>query len=51
MKLILNKVMIEVNHIEAIVQKSTQTCEIQFVSGYTIEVVCGVKTTRSDVGV
>ena len=50
MKLILNKVMIEVNQLKRF-QKSTQTCEIQFVSGYTIEVVCGVKTTRSDVGV
>ena len=44
MKLRLEKVLIETDHIESIERTSVHTVNIQMVSGQVIEVVCGVQT-------
>ena len=46
MKLLLGKTLIETDHIETVERMSPQTVKIQFRSGKTLEVVCGMKTTH-----
>ena len=45
MKLLVGKVLIETDYIEAVEQLSPHTVRIYFVSGHTFEVVCGIKTS------
>lgn len=46
MKLLLGKVLIETDHIEAVEKVAPHTVKVYFVSGNTIDVVCGMKTTQ-----
>lgn len=45
MKLRLEKMLIETDHIETVEKISTHTVKIVFVSGYVLDVHCGIKTT------
>ena len=45
MKLLLGKLLIETDHIETIERVAPHTVKIGFVSGYILEVHCGIKTT------
>ena len=51
MKIRLGKVLIDTQHIVAVTQKSLSICQIQFTSGNTLDVVCGIKTTNRDIAV
>ena len=44
MKLRLEKVLIETDHIETVEKVSTHTVKIAFVSGYVLDVHCGIKS-------
>ena len=45
MKLRVGKFLIETNHIEMAERLSPHTAKLYFVSGKTLEVICGLKTT------
>ena len=45
MKLLLGKVLIETDHIEVIEKVAQHTVKVGFVSGYILDVHCGIKTT------
>ena len=45
MKLLLGKLLIETDHIETVERVSSHTVKIGFVSGYVLEVHCGIKIT------
>lgn len=45
MKLLLGKVLIETDHIEGIERLSAHSVKIHFVSGYQLDVTCGIQTT------
>ena len=45
MKLLLGKFLIETDHIEVIEKAGPHTVKVGFVSGYILEVHCGIKTT------
>ncbi len=45
MKLLLGKVLIETDHIETVEKLSPHTVKVFFVSGRTLEVVCGIRST------
>ena len=45
MKLRVGKFLIETDHIEMVEQLSPHTVKLYFVSGETLDVVCGIKTT------
>ena len=45
MKLLLGNVLIEINHIETVERVSAHTVKIGFVSGYVLDVHCGIKST------
>ena len=45
MKLLLGKLLIETDHIETVERVAPHTVKVGFVSGYVLEVHCGVKTT------
>ncbi len=51
MKIRLGKVLINTQHIVAVTQKSPSICQIQFTSGSTLDVVCGINTTNRDIAV
>ena len=44
MKLLLGKVLIETDHIETVEKVSTHTVKIVFLSGYVLDVHCGIKS-------
>ena len=44
MKLLLEKVLIETDHIETVEKVSTHTVKLIFVSGYVLQVHCGIKS-------
>ena len=44
MKLLVGKVLIETDNIEFVEWQSAHTVKIYFVSGYELEVVCGITT-------
>lgn len=46
MKLLIGNVLIETDNIEAVEKLTTHTVRLYFVSGYTLEVVCGLKSTH-----
>ena len=50
MVIVLGNILIETDFIEKVEQKSDHTCEIQFSSGCSLEVVCGVSTTKLGAG-
>ena len=50
MKITLGTVVIETNYIETIAKNSPHTCEVTFISGNLLEIVCGVRTTKLNVG-
>ena len=45
MKLLLGKLLIETDHIEIVEKVAPHSVQIVFVSGNTLEVHCGIKTT------
>ena len=45
MKLLVGKVLIETDHIETVEKLSPHTVKVFFVSGRTLEVICGIKST------
>ena len=45
MKLLLGKLLIETDHIETVERVTAHTLKVGFVSGYVLEVSCGIKTT------
>ncbi len=49
MKIRLGKVLIDTQHIVAVTQKSPSVCQIEFTSGNTLDVVCGIKTANQDI--
>ena len=51
MKIRLGKVLINTQYIVAVTQKSPSICLIQFTSGNTLEVVCGIKIANKDIAV
>ena len=51
MKIRLGKVLIDTQYIVAATQKSPSICQIQFTSGNTLDVVCGIKSTNRDMAV
>ena len=49
MKLLVGKVLIETDCIETAEILTTHTVRLNFISGYTLEVVCGLKSTHNAV--
>ena len=45
MKLLLGKVLIETDHIETVEKVAPHTVKVGFISGYILDVHCGIKTT------
>ena len=45
MKLLLGELLIETDHIETVERVASHTVKVSFVSGYVLEVHCGIKTT------
>ena len=45
MKLLLGKLLIETDYIETVERVAPHTVKVGFVSGYILEVHCGIKTT------
>ena len=45
MKLLLGKALIETDHIETVERVALHTVKVGFVSGYVLDVHCGIKTT------
>lgn len=46
MKLLVGKMLIETDYIEIVEKLTEHTVRLNFVSGYTLEVVCGVKSNH-----
>ena len=49
MKLRLGNVLIETNHIEVVERVAPHTCKVFFVSGYVLDVHCGIKSDAAAV--
>ena len=46
MKLLVGSILIETDHIEIVEKLTPHTVKLQFVSGHTLEVICGLKSTH-----
>lgn len=50
MKITLGAVVIETDYIVTVIKKSPHTCEVTFITGSTLDIVCGAKTAKLDAG-
>ena len=49
MKLLIGNALIEIDNIETVEKLMTHTVRLHFGSGYTLEVICSLKSTHRDV--